>query len=75
MRIHGTTAARLLEVFTEHEAAVLLPVPAVYDVPLFRSVKVHWDHHVEILESELRSLEHFTTKVQARARIAAWIDE
>lgn len=48
MRIHGTTAARPLEVFTEHEAPVLLPVPAVYDVPLFRSVKVHRDHHVEI---------------------------
>ena len=27
------------------------------------------------LEFELRSLEHFTTKAQARARIAAWIDE
>jgi putative transposase len=27
------------------------------------------------LQFELRSLEHFTTKVQARARIAAWIDE
>lgn len=48
MRIHGTTAARPLEVFDEHEAPMLLPVPAVYDVPLFRSVKVHRDHHVEI---------------------------
>jgi len=37
-----------LEVFTEHEAAALLPVPPVYDVPLFRSVKVHRDHHCEI---------------------------
>jgi len=27
------------------------------------------------LEFELRSLEHFTTKAQARARIAAWIDD
>lgn len=27
------------------------------------------------LEFELRSLEHFTTKAEARARIAAWIDE
>jgi transposase InsO family protein len=27
------------------------------------------------LEFELRSLEHFTTKAQARARTAAWIDE
>ena len=27
------------------------------------------------LEFELRSLEHFTTKAQARTRIAAWIDD
>ena len=27
------------------------------------------------LEFELRSLEHFTTKAVARARVAAWIDE
>ena len=27
------------------------------------------------LEFELRSLDYFITKVQARARIAAWIDE
>ena len=27
------------------------------------------------LEFELRSREHFTTKAQARARVAAWIDE
>ena len=48
MRIHGTTAARPLEVFTQDEAPLLLPVPPVYDVPLFRSVKVHRDHHIEI---------------------------
>jgi transposase len=48
MRMHGTIAARPLEVFTEHEAAVLLPVPPVYDMPLFRTVKVHRDHHCEI---------------------------
>jgi putative transposase len=27
------------------------------------------------LEFELRALEHFATKAQARARVAAWIDE
>ena len=27
------------------------------------------------LEFELRSLEHFATKAEARARVAAWIDE
>jgi hypothetical protein len=48
MRIHGTTAARPLEVFDEHEAPLLLPVRPAYDVPLFRTVKVHRDHHCEI---------------------------
>ncbi len=48
MRIHGTTAARPLEVFDELEAPLLLPVPPVYDVPLFRTVTVHRDHHCEI---------------------------
>jgi len=49
MRIHGTTAARPLEVFTEVEACCLLPVPAVaYDVPMFTRVKVHRDFHVEV---------------------------
>jgi hypothetical protein len=46
MRMHGTIAARPLEVFDEHEASVLLPVRPAYDVPLFRSVKVHRDHHL-----------------------------
>jgi transposase len=47
-RIHGTIQARPAEVFAEHEAPVLLPVPAGYDVPLFRSCKVHRDFHLEI---------------------------
>lgn len=51
MRIHGTTAARPLEVFTSSEAPVLLPVPAVYDVPIFRRVKVHRDFHVEVAKA------------------------
>ncbi len=46
MRIHGSTAARPLEVFNELEQAALLPVPARYDVPVLRSVKVHRDFHV-----------------------------
>jgi hypothetical protein len=48
MRIHGTIAARPAEVFTEHEAAALLPLPVPYDVPVFTRVKVHRDFHVEI---------------------------
>jgi transposase len=48
MRIHGTTAARPAEAFAELERDVLLPVPAAYDVPILREVKVHRDFHVEI---------------------------
>ncbi len=48
MRIHGTIAARPVEVFNEQELPVLLPCRPPYDVPLLRSVKVHRDHHIEI---------------------------
>lgn len=48
MRIHGTTARRPLEMFTELEAGCLLAVPDAYDVPLFTRVKVHRDYHVEV---------------------------
>jgi transposase len=48
MRIHGTTCARPAEVFAEREAAALLPLPVPYDVPVFATVKVHRDFHVEI---------------------------
>jgi hypothetical protein len=47
-RIHGTTQARPAEVFAEHEAGVLLAVPPPYDVPIFKTVKVHRDYHVEV---------------------------
>ena len=48
MRIHGTLQARPAEVFDAHEAGVLLPVPPAYDVPVFKTVKVHRDFHVEV---------------------------
>jgi hypothetical protein len=51
MRIHGTTAARPVEMFTEVEKGCLLPVPAPYDVPTFTRVKVHRDFHVEVARS------------------------
>jgi hypothetical protein len=51
MRMHGTLAARPVEVFTDLEAPVLLPVPAAYDVPVLRVVTVHRDHHVEIAKA------------------------
>ena len=48
MRIHGTIQARPAEVFAEHEAGVLLPLSLPYDVPVFATVKVHRDFHVEV---------------------------
>jgi hypothetical protein len=49
LRIHGTTAARPAEVFAEREAPCLLALPeTVYDVPVFKRVKVHKDFHIEI---------------------------
>lgn len=48
MRIHGTTQARPLDVFDADEAPILLPVPTDYDVPIFRTAKVHRDYHIEI---------------------------
>ncbi|WP_416366985.1 Mu transposase domain-containing protein [Mycolicibacterium gadium] len=33
--------------FTTAEAALLLPVPGLYDVPVFKQVKVHRDFHAE----------------------------
>jgi transposase len=48
MRIHGTTAQRPLQMFTELEASCLLPAPEPYDQPIFTRVKVHRDYHVEI---------------------------
>jgi transposase len=47
-RVHGTIQARPAEVFTAHEAGVLLPVPQRYDVPVFKTCKVHRDYHLEI---------------------------
>lgn len=51
MRIHGTTAARPAEMFTEVEVSCLLPVPSAYDVPVFTRVKVHRDFHVEVAKA------------------------
>ena len=50
-RIHGSTCARPLEVFRTAEQALLLPAPGVYDVPVFKQVKVHRDFHAEVLKA------------------------
>jgi len=51
LRIHGTTAQRPAEMFTELEAQCLLPAPEAYDVPVFTKVKVHRDYHVEVAKA------------------------
>jgi hypothetical protein len=47
-RIHGTIQARPADVFADREAALLLPTPPPYDVPVFKTVKVHRDFHIEV---------------------------
>jgi len=47
-RIHGTTQLRPMEHFAATESGLLLPVPDSYDVPVFKSCKVHRDFHLEI---------------------------
>ncbi|MGH3551639.1 MAG: IS21 family transposase, partial [Mycobacterium sp.] len=50
-RIHGSTCARPLEVFTTEEQPLLLPVPGVYDMPVLKAVKVHRDFHAEVAKA------------------------
>ncbi|HEY9415074.1 MAG TPA: IS21 family transposase, partial [Pseudonocardia sp.] len=67
-RIHGTTQARPVEMFTELESRCLLPVPALYDVPIFGRVKVHRDYHVEIARALYSAPEHLIGRhLDARA--------
>jgi len=47
-RIHGTIQARPAQVFADREASLLLPTPGAYDVPIFKTVKVHRDFHIEV---------------------------
>lgn len=49
MRIHGTIAARPAEVFRLEEQPVLRTAPTDrYDLPIYATVKVHRDHHLEV---------------------------
>ena len=48
-RVHGTTHKLPLVVFEDEERAHLLPYDGIpYDVPLWKDVKVHPDHHVNV---------------------------
>ncbi|MGI9157054.1 MAG: IS21/IS408/IS1162 family transposase [Marmoricola sp.] len=49
MRIHGTIQGRPAEVFRVEEQPVLRAAPTErYDLPLYATVKVHRDHHLEV---------------------------
>jgi hypothetical protein len=49
LRMHGTIHARPAEVFAEHEAGVLLAAgQEPYEVPIYATVKVHRDYHVQV---------------------------
>jgi hypothetical protein len=50
-RIHGTTCARPLEVFTAEEQPLLLAGAGLYDMPVFKAVKVHRDFHAEVAKA------------------------
>ena len=52
MRIHGTIQARPAEVFRLEEQPMLRPAPTGrYDLPLYATVKVHRDHHLEVAKA------------------------
>lgn len=49
MRIHGTIQARPAEVFRVKEAPAVRSAPTErYDLPIYATVKVHRDHHLEV---------------------------
>ena len=52
LRVHRSTQAQPAVVFAEHELPVLKPVPeSRYEVPIYRSAKVHRDHHIEVAKA------------------------
>jgi hypothetical protein len=52
MRVHGTTHQQPLLVFDEHEQPVLLAAPVeIYDTPVYTTVKVARDHHVQVAKA------------------------
>ena len=68
-RIHGTICARPAEVFTEQEAAALLPAPEhPYRVPIYVEVTVHRDYHVQVGKALYSAPKHLIgQRIQARA--------
>ncbi len=78
MRDHGSTHLRPIEVFDAQEAPMLLPAPTeVYDLPEYRTAKVHRDHHIQVgkaLYSVPRDLIGRTVDVRADSRVVKVYD-
>lgn len=78
MRDHGTTHRHPIEVFNEEEAPVLLPAPtSPYDLPVYKSAKVHRDHHIQVgkaLYSVPGDLIGRTVEVRADSRLVKIFD-
>ncbi len=52
LRVHRAMQAQPAVVFADHEADVLSPAPVEpYDLPIYRTAKVHRDHHIEIAKA------------------------
>ena len=52
LRDHGSTHRQPLVVFNEEEAPVLSPAPSGrYDLPVYKSAKVHPDRHIQVLKA------------------------
>ncbi|VBA57899.1 hypothetical protein LAUMK191_04244 [Mycobacterium attenuatum] len=51
IRIHGTTCARPVQMFTAEEQPKLLAYAGCYDVPVFKTVKGHRDFHAEVAKA------------------------
>jgi hypothetical protein len=52
LRTHGTHQCRPAELFALEEQPRLLAGPtAVYDLPVYRTAKVHRDHHIEVAKA------------------------
>ncbi len=52
LRTHRRLQAQPAVVFADHESGVLLPAPVEpYDLPLYRTAKVHREHHIEVAKA------------------------
>lgn len=71
LRVHGSTAARPAEMFTDAEQGLLLPVVGRYDVPVFSTPLVARDFHIEVARAIYSVPSAFIgQRVEARADAA-----